>query len=132
MKRYSLLILLGSIMMFLLVGCAPSSPGALALTSSGLVLELKTFPNPPVPMRATEIQARLTNASGNPIPKAAITLDLSNPDSTTQASSLKLTDSGNGYYLSPVIFTTAGEWEITVSVSIQDQKESFHFTINTK
>jgi|WetSurMetagenome_2_1015567.scaffolds.fasta_scaffold333241_2 hypothetical protein len=131
MKKYCIIILLLSILTLTGCGTKPASSD-LILTSGGLTLTMNTIPDAPRPMQTTEIVLRLTDEAGNSVPDAKIVLNLSMPSTQMHGNQAELTNSGNGLYLSPVMFTMSGEWEMKVEVAVQDQKETFKFNMTTK
>lgn len=98
-----------------LAGCRrPAEPAAPEVT-----LKLAVTPDPPLVGPATVV-VTVTDPGGRPVTGAAVDLEgnMSHPGMSPVAG--RATETGPGRYEAPLEFTMAGDWVVTVGVTLAD------------
>jgi hypothetical protein len=113
---------------------APAGTGKLpentALQASGdLLVSLSINPYPPSGGGASDFVVNLTDASGQPVSDATISLDLTMPEMRMPPNQLNLAADKTGKYQASGYFTMRGLWRIEVIITRAGQKQSVFFDV---
>jgi hypothetical protein len=113
---------------------APAAAGNLpkntAMQAAGdLLVSLNISPYPPSSGGASDFVVNLSDANGQPISDATISLDLTMPEMWMPANLLNLAAADPGKYQASGYFTMRGLWRIEVIITRGDQKQSVFFDI---
>lgn len=131
--RYSIILVLTAM---LLAGCSgksgPSGGSGTPVSSSGeLSMTLSFEPAPPKQGSETFI-VTLTDASGNPVKGATVTIDTKMPDMQMSGPSLHLQDNGDGTYSGVANLTYQTKWVFAARAAIQGKSGSAEFVEDVK
>jgi hypothetical protein len=112
----------------------PAAAGELpentALQASGdLLVSLSITPYPPSGGDATNFVVNLTDASGQPVSDATISLDLTMPEMWMPPNQLNMVAGDAGKYQASGYFTMRGLWRIEVVITHGGQKQSVFFDV---
>jgi hypothetical protein len=117
---------------------APVSPGAASpATSSGkqagpYTVSLVGAPNPAV-RGSNALEVSVTDASGQPVSDAKVTLDLNMTNMNMGKYTVVATPAGSGRYTSSVSYSMGGPWRVTVTVERAGQAAtSTHFDFSVR
>lgn len=113
---------------------APAAAGILpentALQTSGdLLVSLSINPYPPSSGGASNFIVNLTNASGQPVSDATLSLDLTMPEMWMPPNQLNMVADEAGKYQASGYFTMRGLWRIEVIITSGGQKQSVFFDV---
>lgn len=116
-----------------LAGCAAKAPSLQASkTSGGLTLSMLLSPDPPAPMKETQVRFKISDSTGHPVETADISVGLAMPGMTMPDNRPAVAATGGGNYETKAIFTMAGKWEIEVKVTHAEAVETFAFDLVVK
>jgi hypothetical protein len=97
--------------------------------SGGLVVSLTLNPYPPSVSKSSEFEITLTDANGQAISDATISLDLTMPGMYMPPNLLNLEPSGEGKYLASGRFTMRGPWRMEAIITIGGKTQSVFFDV---
>jgi hypothetical protein len=97
--------------------------------SAGLLVSLALNPYPPSGTQAGNFDVTLTDANGQPVSDAAISLDLTMPAMPMPSNQLDMTAGEPGKYHASGYFTMRGLWRIEVIITRGGQKQSVFFDV---
>ncbi len=98
--------------------------------TNGLVVSLVLNPYPPTGSQASNFDVTLTDANGQPVTDANISLDLTMPSMYMPPNNFALEAGSGGNYQSSGRFTMRGQWRIEVIITRGSQKQSFFFDVS--
>jgi uncharacterized iron-regulated membrane protein len=112
-----------------------SAPGAGSGKQAGpYTVSLTGAPNPAV-RGSNALEAIVTDASGQPVSDAKVTLDLNMTNMNMGKYTVVATPAGSGRYTSNVSYSMAGPWRVTVTVERAGQAAAsahFDFSVNQR
>jgi hypothetical protein len=109
---------------------ASNLPANTAMQAAGdLLVSLSLSPYPPSSGDASTFVVTLTDASGQPVSDATISLDLTMPEMWMPANQVTLTAGEAGKYQASGYFTMRGLWRIEVIITRGGQKQSVFFDV---
>jgi hypothetical protein len=113
---------------------APAAAGKLpentALQEAGnLLVSLSINPYPPSGGGSTDFVVNLTDANGQPVSDATISLDLTMPEMWMPPNQLNMVAGDAGKYQASGYFTMRGLWRIEVVITRGGQKQSVFFDV---
>jgi hypothetical protein len=131
--RYSIILLLT---VTLLAGCsgksgAPGGSGTPVTSSGDFSMKLSFEPAPPKQGSET-FTVTLTDASGNPVKGATVTIDTTMPDMQMSGPSLHLQDNDDGSYSGVANLAYQTKWVFTARAARQEKRGSAEFVENIK
>ena len=108
-------------------GSLPENP---AIQKSGdLLVSLGLNPYPPSVTKSNDFEVTLTDANGQAISNAAISLDLTMPGMMMPPNQFSLEPAGSGNYHASGRFTMRGPWRIEVIISMAGKSQSVFFDV---
>lgn len=105
----------------------PANTAAQAVGSLNVALALS--PYPPVGFQKGGFDVTLTDAQGQAITDAKISLDLTMPAMPMPQNTLDAQHTGNGIYHATGMFTMRGLWQIEIIIERGGQKQSVFFDV---
>jgi hypothetical protein len=109
---------------------AASLPGNTAIQESGgMLVSLALNPYPPSGTQASDFEVTLTDTSGNPLPGADISLDLTMPSMWMPPNQISLQPIQDGKYHASGHFTMRGMWRIEVIITRGADNQSVFFDV---
>jgi hypothetical protein len=125
-------------------GCgvgAPASPASTGPSSAAggkqagpYTVSLKSAPSPAV-RGSNALEVMVTDASGQPVSDAKVTLDLNMTNMNMGKYTVVATPAGSGRYTSNVSYSMGGPWRVTVTVERAGQAAAsarFDFSVNQR
>jgi len=103
--------------------------GTAAQKVSSLNVSLALSPYPPVGFQTTNFDVTLTDANGQAVTDATISLDLTMPGMWMPPNNLEAQHTGNGVYHATGRFTMRDLWRIEVIIQRGDEKQSVFFNV---
>lgn len=95
-------------------------------------MALTTTPANPAVLSQTQFTLQITDAAGQPVDGAAVSLDLVMATMDMGPNRVALQSSGGGRYRGTGQFTMAGDWncQITVRLPGKSQLQVFHYKVS--
>ena len=103
--------------------------GIVAQKSGDLIVSLALNPYPPRAGAPSEFDVTLTDANGQAIDDASITLDLTMPSMWMPPNQPAMEFVSDGKYNTSAPFTMRGEWRIEVIITRGSEKQSVFFDV---
>jgi hypothetical protein len=100
-----------------------------AQETGGLLVTLALSPYPPSGAKASDFDITLTDANGQAVSDATVSLDLTMPEMPMPANQPTADNVGAGKYHATSRFTMRGWWRIEVIITRGGQKQSAFFDI---
>jgi hypothetical protein len=97
--------------------------------SGGLIVSLTLNPYPPSVSKASDFEISLTDANGQAVSDATISLDLTMPGMYMPPNLLTLEQKGEGKYNATGRFTMRGLWQMEAIITINGNKQSVFFDV---
>ena len=108
-------------------GSLPENPAI--QDAGGLLVSLGLNPYPPSATNSNDFELTLTDANGQAISDATISLDLTMPGMYMPPNQLTLQSDGEGKYHATGRFTMRGPWRIEVIMTIAGKTQSVFFDV---
>jgi hypothetical protein len=103
--------------------------GTAAQKAGSLNVSLALSPYPPVGFQTTNFDVTLTDANGQAVTDATISLDLTMPGMWMPPNNLEAQNTGDGGYHATGRFTMRGLWQIEVIIQRGNEKQSAFFNV---
>ncbi len=99
------------------------------LESEGLLVSMTLNPYPPSVSKASTFEIKLSDAEGNAITDATISVDLTMPGMYMPPNMLTLEPTNAGKYAATGRFTMRGPWRMEVIITLNGQTKSVFFDV---
>ena len=133
MRKYIAFVSLSLALVLGFAGCVPTPQKKQeAKTSGALTMSLLIIPDPPAPMRETQVELKLSDSRGQPVTSTDISMDLTMPGMAMPANRPQVFAAGDGVYRAKTIFSMAGKWKIEVTAAKAGAAETFAFDFEVK
>ncbi len=129
-KSICILVLLLSAL--LLGACALSFEAPAVDSDNGIEAILLTDPNPPLATQETTLKITLRDRTGDGIPGAKLSLDLTVPGTETPPSHPAVTEVGDGLYEARTTLAATGPWQIILAAQYKGKTDYFTFPVTVK
>ena len=105
-------------------------PENMAMQQVGdMIVSIALNPYPPTGFNPADFKVSLTDANGQAINDATVSLDLTMPTMWMPSNQLTLTSTSNGKYFASGQFTMRGPWRIEVIITRGGQTQSAFFDV---